>query len=66
MEIRQMKPEEYSLVLENLNDVFGKAGNKIVDFTRLLPKIFDGSGECAQRHYGALMGKTWLPWWEYT
>lgn len=57
MEIRQMKPEEYSLVLENLNHVFGKAGNKIVDFTRLLPKIFDGSGECARRHYGAFDGE---------
>lgn len=57
MEIRQLKAEEYSLVLENLNDVFGKSGNKVVDFTQLLPKIFDGSGECAMRHFGAFDGE---------
>lgn len=57
MEIRQLKPEEYSLALDTLNDVFGKSGNKLVDFTQLLPKIFDGSGACAQRHYGAFDGE---------
>ena len=66
MEIRQMKPEEYSLVLENLNDVFGKAGNKIVDFTRLLPKILTAAGNVPGGITGLLMGKTWRPWWEYT
>ena len=57
MEIRQLKPEEYDLALDTLNYVFGKSGNKIVDFTQLLPKIFDGSGACAQRHYGAFDGE---------
>lgn len=53
MEIRQLRPEEYDLMLENLNFVFGNARNKIVDFTKLMPKVFDGSAECTRRHYAA-------------